>query len=238
MNLDKILQYVPLSHGEHGVDSVIHRVINKNDVLHEAYCNPPGASWSQIVIKDSLSNKYYSWDQIPRVPECAKRPDSIIQYNDGKDIYLLAIESKQKSSDSYKDMAKTLKNFFFGSGSYAGLFKRPAWHYSLDKGKSWTFINNEQHRYWINDKSQKIILYTGFTYAFNPEYYNDLNTFGKDKSYRELNSLLDESHVDFVLGMGWYGRKHNPFVMHTYSDQLSKTKFGMALKVGFVPLEI
>lgn len=238
MNFDKLLKYVPSSHGEHGVDSVIHRMIRKSNESYESYCNPPGASWAQIVIKDPLSNTYYSWDQIPRVPKCAKRPDSIIQYTGDQNIHLLAIESKQKSSDEYPDMSQTLKNFFIGTGKYAGLFKRPAWHFSLDDGKSWTFIDSERQRYWINNDSRKIFLYTGFAYAFNPEYYNDLRTFMRNKFDKELKSLLDTTQVDFVIGIGWHGENHTPFIMHACSNEFSRTKFAIALKKIFTPLEV
>jgi len=222
IDLDDILQYVPSQHGEHGVDSVIHRLCNKNNSMHESYCNPPGASWAEIRIKHP-SGKLYHWDHIPRAPEKAKRPDSIIQYNENNEIHLLSIESKEKITDAYPDMNELLKNFFTGSKKFDGLFNRPAWHYNTANSTP-SYIQNSKEQYWLKDYKQRFV-YSGFAFSFEPEYYADISNFDDSKWNKMMVEKIKHIDLGVIIGVGWHGINHLPFTRIVANDKFAVTNF-------------
>jgi len=239
MNIDKVLEYVPTNHGEHGVDSVIHRVIEKQGQLFEAYSNPPGASWASINIKHPTLNQFYSWDQIPRAPTKAKRPDSIIQHNHNGNIELLAIESKEVISQLYSDMDTLLKAFFRGHSKFNGLFNRPTQH-CKDNSDDWKFIGNDPiyDSMWIQKSQKQIKLYSGFAFAFEPEYYSDITKFDKQSWTSKIDEIIIENNLDIVIGIGWKDKFHEPFIIMNGSNSFATTEFYLELSNGFSPLKI
>ena len=232
MDINKILQYLPTAHGEHGVDSVIHRKINKNLKLFESYCNPPGASWAEIIIKNPLTGDFYSWDHIPRNPDHAKRPDSIIQFNQDNMINLLVIESKEKISDIYKDIDVLLKNFFTGNEIFNGLFNRPTQQMRSRTDSELEYIGNDDSRdiYWIQDIKDKIKLFSGFAFGFKPEFYKEIESFNEGVWKIKMEKLRDDHSLDVVIGIGWHEDQHTPFVKIIPSAVFSKTEFFTHLK--------
>jgi hypothetical protein len=231
MKIDKILEYVPTDHGEHGVDSVIHRSILKKTDLYEAYSNPPGASWAEIIIQNPTSKEFFSWDHIPREPKCAKRPDAIIQYNEKNISNLLILESKGKILDIYKNIDKLLKEFFKGNANFNGLFNRPTQHRKNPKTEKWEFIGNNTSidTHWI-----QINLYSGFAFGFQPEFYDKIESFDKEKWEGKMEKLKDEHSLDVVIGIGWHGIQHTPFVNIVASENFSQTEFYSQLKSSLI----
>ena len=232
MNVTRILGYVPTDHGEHGVDSVIHRLILKKLELKESYSNPPGASWTEITIQNPSSGEYFSWDHIPREPKSAKRPDAIIQNNQNNNIALLVLESKGKISDIYKDIDKLLKEFFKGNKNFNGLFNRPTQHRKNLSTGEWEFIgdNKKLNTYWIKKIKNKINLYSGFAFGFNPEYYKNIKSFEDKLWTKKMEKLRYDYSLDVVIGVGWQGAQHIPFVKIISSDSFSRTQFYSHLK--------
>ena len=226
INLQNILRYVPSRHGEHGVDSVLHRLCKSNTLLHESYSNPPGASWAEITLLHPTGTLYH-WDHMPRAPALAKRPDSIIQFNDNEEIHLLAIESKEKITDSYANMANLLKNFFIGSSNYDGIFNRPFWHRTFP-GTTSSYIKNEQERYWIKEYTSRFV-YSGFAFSFDPEYYENMSFFDSSHWTSSMQDQLDKEQLDIVIGVGWHGVEHIPFTKIVTSDSFKTTKFAKTL---------
>ncbi len=224
IDIDTLKKYVPKIHGEHGVDSVIHRKINKSNKLYEAYSNPPGASWASIQIHHPEEDAIFTWDHIPRDPDCAKRPDSIIQYNDGKEINILSLESKEKFSNAYNDMNDLLKKFFIGSDNFNGLFNRPFAH-KLFKGMDSKYIgNNDEIAYWIkNYKNKK--MFSGFAFAFQPELYEKFSDFDTAQWKIKMNNLASEKDLDIVIGVGWRYEIHEPFTVIVTNVDFAKTNF-------------
>jgi len=236
IEIEKILKYVPKEHGEHGVDSVIHRSILKNPALIESYSNPPGASWAEIIIQNPISKEFFSWDHIPREPKCAKRPDAIIQYNKNNNSNLLILESKGKISQIYNDINKLLKEFFLGNVNFNGLFNRPTQHRKNPENKQWEFLkeNSSIDSYWIQKMKSKINLYTGFAFGFEPEFYDDLESFEKLKWINKMKKMRDDHSLDIVIGIGWYGIQHVPFSHIIVDTDFLKTEFYLQLKSSLV----
>jgi len=235
ISLDELQKYVPSQHGEHGVDSVIHRLCDKSSKLYESYCNPPGASWAEIKIIHPATGKIYSWDHIPRKPSKAKRPDSIIQYNENHIINLLSIESKQKISDKYANMNNLLKNFFTGNSKFNGLFNRPTQHRKDSRNKNSQFLgcNNNSETNWIkNYDRSKINLYSGFAFAFEPEFYSKLTNFQETSWISQMKKLIQQNDLDIIIGVGWYGETHIPFTRIISSDTFSQTNFGNVIETS------
>ena len=201
MDIARILEYVPTDHGEHGVDSVIHRSVEKNSCLLECYSNPPGASWAEVIIQQPISGDYYSWDHIPRKPNCAKRPDAIIEFIDNGVMNLLAIESKEKISNVYQDIDELLKNFFTGAQNFNGLFNRPTHHRKNPTTCEWEYIGTDENldTFWIQKIQNTIKLYSGFAFGFEPEFYDDNQSFdetswiSKMENIREITSTSSQS---------------------------------------------
>ena len=233
MNIDELVNYVPNYHGEHGVVSTIHRIIKKSSDLFEVYCNPPGASWSSIEINHHISSSKFIWNNIPRMPENTKRPDSIIQYNQDKIINFLLIESKSKYTDLEPGMSRKLQYFFTGYESFDGLFNRPTYHTKTSNSKSWKFIKNENDQKWISKKNITKNLYSGFAFAFDPEFIMDPNEFEKNIWLKKMKKIL-ENNLDVVIGIGWATSQHEPFALTIFSDKFEKTDFAKKFKKNMV----
>lgn len=236
MNIDTVLGYLPTEHGEHGIDSVIHRLIQKEKQLHESYCNPPGASWAEIIVQNPTSGEFYSWDHIPREPNCAKRPDAIIQFNQNHQINFLAIESKEKISNIYRDMDKLLKTFFNGNVRFTGLIDRPTQHRKNPTDGKWKFIGDNVtfDAYWIQKVRKNIKLYSGFAFGFEPEYYEDIQLFDDASWTKKMIELRKKHSLDLIVGIGWHDVHHDPFMKIIPSDSFSQTNFYALLKSTLV----
>lgn len=233
ISLDEILSYLPIQHGEHGVDASIHMLIHKQASLHEAFSNPPGASWAQFDIIRPMTNEIYRWDHMPRVPE-AKRPDWVIQLNEKEVMNFLLIESKPRISDIYDDMGKLLIQFFTGSPNFLGLRKRPAWHRKPIEGNEWKFISPEEKddiRFWFREYEDKLIrFWPGFAFALEPEYYPQPETLDRKAILGNIRKLLTPiNNLKVIIAVGWCGKYHTPFIISDYSDDFKDTKFASEL---------
>jgi hypothetical protein len=240
ININDILNYFPTEHGEHGVDSVLHSIVKQDSSFDDSYGNPPGGAWSQIIIKKP-SDRFYIWDNIPREPKKAKRPDLIIQFNDKKTINLLIIESKKKEKDIYNNIHKLLKNFFKGSkNNYAGLFASPSNITINVKTKKMTYMNNVKNKkfdpFWI--KKSKVQLFTGFAFAFKPEVYTKKEDFDSKSYGKIMDNMCKKHNLDVVIGVGWEGKQHFPFVSYSCSNKFKKTVFYSKFKSTFSSLEV
>ena len=225
ISVQRILKYLPAKHGEHGVDSVIHRIIRHSDSMFESYCNPPGASWAQIIVKNQKDEEY-AWDHIPRKPNNAKRPDHIIQFNESAIVNFLAIESKGKITNIGSNINVQLKNFFSGNQAFSGLLKRPMWYKKNTKTRSWKYIKENKFRYWLNTQT---IVYSGFAFSFIPETY-DCVQFNNKYWLNEMRRVCDTHSLDIVIGVGWSGKNHMPFTRIVCGKNFAKTTFGQKIK--------
>ena len=224
----KILDYLPNKHGEHGVDSVIHRIINRSDDLFESYCNPPGASWAEIIVKTQESEER-AWDHVPRNPTNAKRPDHIIQFNESASINFLIIESKEKIENIYQDIDVQLKNFFYGNNRFNGLLNRPMRYKKDFETSSWKYIEDSNLQRWITNT--KTVIYTGFAFSFKPEIIDAL-PFDDEYWLNRMESIRRNYLLDAVVGVGWFGLEHVPFTRIVHGDKFSRTGFCRSLKLA------
>lgn len=235
IDTDKILKYVPTSHGEHGVNSVIHRSILKNNFIKEVYSNPPGASWAQAIIQNPLSKEYFAWDHIPRNQTCAKRPDAVFQYNHNDHIELLILESKENILGIEKNINEHLKDFFKGNEKFNGLFNRPTQLRKNLKNNEWEYIGNNKKldEYWIKKATDRISLYSAFAFGFDPEYYKNEKSFDNKLWRKRMMKLRDNYSLDLIIGVGWTKTQHIPFVKIIPNNIFCETQFYSCLKSIF-----
>jgi hypothetical protein len=89
--------------GEHDIDSVIHQALGTNpeELIFEAFCNPPGGDWSGISIQNQPGGEIYRWTSLPRVTQTAtqKRPDHVIVLQGQTPPLVLCVESKDAPTD-------------------------------------------------------------------------------------------------------------------------------------------
>lgn len=245
ISIADLLGYFPTQHGEHGVDSTLHMLAERQTSLHEVFSNTPGGSWTQFDILRPSANEIYRWDHMPRIPE-AKRPDWVLQYNDGRIINFLVAESKEKFDDIYEDMGKLLIQFFTQSRGFLGIRNRPAWHKqrlrddrAIDEA-NWELIPptaDPEIRFWFKDyDDRQLRFWPTFEFALEPEYYRDLAALGKDSVIRKMEGLLSRrTDIDVVIGVGWTGNFHTPFLLRSYSERFKTTKFASELDVLLRP---
>jgi len=241
MRLNDILRYVPRTHGEHGVDATIHGLLKDSYELHEAYSNPPGGSWAELDIIQPNTGSLFRWDHIPRVAREAKRPDSIVQYNEDVVMNILLIESKKQRTDYYEDMKKLMIQYFTGSNGFNGLKNRPAWHNKPRGSEEWIFMLDDRfndERYWFqNINDSHVNFFAGFSYALTPEHYSHLSEVNFDEIKRSQEDLLNSDNIDIIIGMGWYDQFHYPFTIITYDDGFERTSFGKILNDTFFSID-
>jgi hypothetical protein len=246
ISLWKILEYVPKQHGEHGVDATLHMLARNQSVLHEVFGNTPGGSWTQFDIIRPSSNEVYRWDHMPRIPE-AKRPDWVLQHNEGNKLNFLVTESKQKIGDAYPDMGSLLLQFFNQTRGFLGIRRRPAWHRKeiQDNGdridNTWMFIppeEDEATRYWFRDYDDNLLTYwTGFEFALDPEYYEEMQLVDKERVLGRIDELLRRrKDIQVAIAVGWAGKFHMPFVVRSYTNDFAKTGFSTALDKLLEPI--
>ena len=242
IDIEKLKEYLPKKHGEHGVDSILHRLIKREKRLHEVFCNPPGGSWTQFDILRPKTDLMYRWDHIPRVPAKAKRPDLVIQMNDDDMMNFILIESKKSINEIYEDMSKLLIRFFTGSPGYVGIMNRPPWHQTNVKSPSWEVVkpeHNDEDRYWFKNYSKdKIHFWTGFSFAFNPEKYIRAEDFDKEENLEKMKDILKSNDLDVVIGCGWHGKHEYPFLLKMFSEDFKKTKLCTILKESISSIDL
>lgn len=225
MDIDDLISYTPKIHGEHGVDSVIHRSIANNKKLFESYSNPPGGSWARLEIKHNNLNLIFAWDNIPRIISGAKRPDSIIQYNDNNIINFMIMESKEKISQIYDDISCLLKNFLKGSKNFEGIINRPTQMCMNDDG-IWEFIEyGAANSSWLQNMKKYINLYSGFSFAFEPEHYDNQNSIDKQLWMNKIKCIREKYDLDLIIGVGWMGKHHIPFMLIDCDKKFVETTF-------------
>jgi len=239
VRVEELIRYLPKLHGEHGVDATLHRLARNQSRIHEVFSNPPGGSWTQFDILRPSSDEVYRWDHMPRVPE-AKRPDLVLQFNEGEEMNFILIESKQTISDIYAGMGTSLTEFFTGSGDYLGLKNRPAWHRRCLNEERWRLItpDDEDLRYWFKTFPESLVHYwPGFTFALNPEHIESKSNINTETIITQNKELMD-SHRDLhiVVLIGWHGDRHEPFAVRTYSEEFCRTSLAYELDALLEPI--
>lgn len=232
--LEDILSYTPNQHGEHGVDATLHRLAKKYGRIHEVFSNPPGGSWTCFDILRPQTGQIFRWDHIPRVPADAKRPDLVLQFNEGSKMNFLVIESKPSITDVYSKMGKLLTQFFTGSSRYLGLKDRPAWHFKRLEDPSWTFISpedDEDLRFWFKKYDRQLInFWTGFAFAIAPEYFERIEELNVNLLQGKLDKVIVKNRdLNVVILVGWVGEHHVPFILRSYSDDFKFTRLASEL---------
>jgi hypothetical protein len=163
---------------------------------------------------------------MPRVPPNARRPDAVLQWDEGAEIHFLLVESKQHLDDLDLSIGPALKRFFTGSGDYLGLLNRPAWHQKALMDEEWKVIPEDagpEVRYWLKNYSQsKVNFWTAFAFALEPEYSPSESFSVTPDVLGRMSKRLKESHLDAILAVGWRGTYHIPHVFPLYSDNFRK----------------
>jgi len=201
--------------------------------LHEVFSNTPGGSWTLFDIIRPSTGDVYRWDHMPMVPE-AKRPDWVLQFDEGKVMSFLTIESKQNLQDFYPEMGELLTQFFTSTKEFLGIRNRPAWH-KKDRGSDgWKFIPPEEDetiRFWFKKYDDPLVkFWAGFAFALNPEHYERTDSVDKDKLLDSMtNLLIRNKDIAVVIAVGWKERYHLPFVLRVYSEDFEKTRFATEL---------
>jgi hypothetical protein len=239
VELADILRYLPKQHGEHGVDATLHMLARKQNSIHEVFRNPPGGSWTHFDIIRPTTGEVYRWDHMPRLPE-AKRPDWVLQFNENRTVNFLLIESKPSFSDVYDNMGKLLIQFFSGSRNFLGLRNRPAWHRKQRAQDEWTFItpkDDQTTRFWLKQyDDNQLKFWSGFAFALDPEYYQDTGDLDKAAILSRMGTLLgSRNDLEVIIGVGWTGEFHTPFVIRDYSENFRRTKFASELDKLLAP---
>ena len=100
---------------EHDVDSALHLLFSRSGDrnVFESMCNPPGGDWSGVTLLNFVSGAEYRWTSLPRVSrKDRKRPDHVIQIaQSGKEIILVAIESKDTAGKLEENVGRRMKKF-------------------------------------------------------------------------------------------------------------------------------
>lgn len=234
IELEQLLSYFPSNHGEHGVDATIHMLARKQSMIHEAFCNPPGGSWSRLDILKPETTEIYRWDHMPRVPPNAKRPDTVLQFNRGREMHFLLLESKKSFSDFYPRMGILLRQYFIGSSNYIGLMDRPAWHRRDVSSEEWSSIRpdeDESIRYWFRNRDRSLIhFWSGFSFALSPEFYADENDIDMNEIENAMRRFMQsQSDLHAIIAVGWRGQYHYPFIRRVYSQMFEVTDFAHIL---------
>jgi len=254
IKIENLLSYLPASHGEHGVDATLHMLFTSGGPLHEVFSNPPGGSWTQFDLIRPTTEIIYRWDHIPRAPEAqVKRPDLVLQLNDGEEMNLLSLESKLNFSAAEANMSEKLMRYFTGTQGFVGLKQKPAWHYvkggitepEIIEGvtstpQKWQVIapdSSDNERYWFRDyPEQRIIFWSGFAYALVPEVYEDIKLVKRDRIELEMGTLLkSQPELDVVIAIGWAGKFHEPFVLRKYSKKFTGSKMSEGFEEHLKP---
>jgi len=254
IQINSLVTYLPTSHGEHGVDATLHMLCMSGGPLHEVFSNPPGGSWTQFDLIRPRTEDVYRWDHIPREPKAlVKRPDLVLQLNDGDNMNLLSVESKLNFQAAEENMSEKLMRYFAGTPEFTGLKQKPAWHSrkgliaepEIIEGVSatpqrWQVLApdaSENERYWFRDyPEQKIIFWSGFAYALAPEVYEDATTVNQDKILREMGVLQNsQPDLDVVIAIGWAGKFHEPFILRSYSKRFASSKMFEGLDAHLKP---
>lgn len=253
-----LLSYLPSQHGEHGVDATLHMLCHhENGPLHEVFANPPGGSWTQFDIIHPETNFIYRWDHIPRAPTSrVKRPDLVLQLNEGSNISLLSLESKLTINSIEPNIAERLNRYIVGEENITGLKQRPAWHrlrggetkHEIIEGlipsqHNWEVIPPdapESERYWFRDyPDNQTTFWSGFAYALTPEVYSNIDAVRKDLAIRELEQLLrTRPLLDVLIVVGWAGKYHEPFILHRYSERFADTKMAQGLNMHLLGITL
>lgn len=237
IDLTALMRYVPSQHGEHGVDALLHLCARSGGDLHEVFSNPPGASWTQFDIRHPRTGDFYRWDHIPRAPvKQVKRPDWVVQCNEGDDVHLLALESKVALGDLETDIAPRLTACF--THPTEGLLNKPAWPYYSIAEPRWQFLPPDAPnslRYWLRDYDrQRLHLWSGFACALAPEYYADT----RDAPLAEVHAALDaaltqQRDLDVIIAIAWTGEFHEPLLLRRYSAPFQATPMATLLDACF-----
>ena len=241
VRISDLLSYLPSQHGEHGVDATLHVLAMQPGPLQVVFSNPPGGSWTQFDIIQPGTGRRYRWDHIPRAPSsAAKRPDLVLQLNEGDMMHLLSIESKKARSDIETGIGGRLAKYFTGTQTFTGLRQRPAWHCSEGDSDTWKFIaptEPDSQRYWFRDYPDDLIrFWSGFAYALSPEIYEAEADVNHPRINSHLSQMLrDHPALHAVIAVGWVGAFHDPFVRGAHSSEFASAAISDALKEQLAP---
>ncbi len=248
IKISDLLSYIPAKHEEHGVDATLHVLCSTGEPLHEVFSNPPGGSWTQFDVIKPGTNITYRWDHIPRAPSAdVKRPDLVLQLNEGDKMSFLSIESKLDASSAEIDMPIRLARYLTGTDRFTGIMQRPAWHKLEGKttipevlegvspaSMQWEILPpdaSREDRFWLNDyPREKIKFWSGFAYALNPETYSELENVNKDEIVIQIESIHKKHpDLDVIIAVGWAGEFQFPFIIRKYSKEFLSSIFAIGL---------
>lgn len=237
-NLDTLLNYLPTSHGEHGVDAFLHELVQRQDSLHEVFSNPPGGSWTQFDILQPNSSLIFRWDHMPRV-STAKRPDFVVQKNIGAEMNFLSVESKRYITQVEDKISARLIQYFTEK---SGIKNKPAWHFKEVNSEDWKVIppnGDDKQSYWLRDyDKERISFWSGFAYGLVPEHYESIKEIQIQNELEKQTALIKKEGLDFVIAIGWQGKHHFPFAIWSMSQPLSENTLGKQLQEILAPYSI
>jgi len=240
MNIEDLESYTPNSHGEHGVDAVIHSVVSSSNDLHEVACEPPGGSWNQIDIIKPSNDEIFRWDNLPRHPaSTVKKPDEIIQSNDGERLEILLVESKQSLSSLDPVIGTKMIDFFERNSDFIGVRQRPAWHKKSEE-EGWSILSaeeSEETRYWLRDY-ENISIWTGFSFASSnsSDSQSTLSAYGDsegqdiDRIETKLSDAITDSDIDVTFTIAWGGEFEYPTLFIKANEDFKTSLIWTALE--------
>lgn len=167
---------------EHDIDTAIHSIFdtyskNKQCLIFECFCNPPGGDWSGIKVYDKKNRLFYRWSSLPRVSGIEKRPDHLIQFLNT----FIVIESKFQGSDVEKNIGPRLKNYI------SNLFSSMPNSYSDTFDLKWRFSSE------LNLDTSDFNILSAIAY-----YLDDINN---------VDYIIDKTNVDIVFAIKFIGYK-------------------------------
>lgn len=227
MKIEDLERYIPETHGEQGVDAVLHSVTVSGEKLNEVACEPPGGSWNSFDIVHPETSEIYKWDNAPRhPPKSVKKPDLVIQMNEADEIHILMIESKIHQNDLISNIGKKMEDFFIGNDDFTGIRQRPTWH--RNQGAGWNTIGSEafeDKRFWLRDY-ESLSVWTGFAFAQSGSSKSQVNlgdfgvgeTGSDSQIERRLRTILNDSDINVAATVGWSGKYDYP-TLYLKSDR-------------------
>jgi len=193
--------------GEQDVDSVIHFLFfhsdNKN--VFESMCNTPGGDWSGISVIDFKSGEEVRWTSLPRVsPSAAKRPDHVIELClNGKNIALIAIESKDNATDLDKGIGPRLSRYV------SDLLKSQP-NVMRESSKEWRLLKKK----W--KLKERITSLSGGAFCYRDE--------------SELSKVLKRGNLDFVLALEY--ESGGKVVLHILANEKARFLCGLITELA------
>jgi hypothetical protein len=80
---------------------------------------------------------------------------------------------------------------------------------------------------------------TGFAYALNPEIYLEIDKAILRRVYEEQKEILEHHpNLAVVIGVGWLGANHRPFIVFSFENTFTETELANQLARLFEEVDV